>query len=356
MNPSAQPNIRFAVIGINHGHIHGQVAHLVNAGAQFVAFYAPEPDLAEPFALRYPQVKRASGEAELLEDSSLHLIVTSGIPSARAALGVRTMCHGKDFMTDKPGFTTLAQLEEVRRVQLVTGRIYSVCYSEHFEVASVIRAGELVASGSIGKVVQTVGLGPHKTNLASRPWWYFEREHYGGILTDIGSHQAEQFLFFTGSSSAEVVCSQVANYKHPQHPGFEDWGEMSLRGDGGHGYIRLDWYTPDGLGVWGDGRLMILGTEGYIELRKYVDPSGNPGGEHLILVNQQGMQRLNCSGGDLPYGRQLIQDILQRSETAMPQSRCFLAAQLALEAQAKALRLGHMKDALENTILSQGQA
>lgn len=339
--------VRFAVININHGHIHGQVAHLVNAGAEFVAFHAPEADLAAAFAARYPHVRQASSADELLEDASLHLIVTSGIPASRAALGVRAMQHGKDFMTDKPGFTTLEQLEEVRHVQQETQRIYSVCYSEHFEVASVIKAGELVAAGAIGRVVQTLGIGPHKTNLSSRPAWFFERDQHGGILTDIGSHQAEQFLFFTGATSAEVVAAQVANYKHPQHTRLEDFGEMSWRGsdeagNSSHGYVRLDWYTPDGLGVWGDGRLTILGTEGYIELRKYVDPAGRDGGEHLILVDQHAVQHISCAGGDLPYGRELIHDILHRTETHMPQWRCFLAAQISLEAQQQATRHGYL--------------
>ena len=340
--------VRFAVININHGHIHGQITHLIKAGAEFVAFYAPEPELASAFAARYPNVRQASSETELLEADNLHLIITSGIPSTRAALGIKAMQHGKDFMTDKPGFTTLSQLESVKKVQAATKRIYSVCYSEHFEVASVIKAGELVAAGAIGRVVQTLGIGPHKTNLPSRAPWFFEKEHYGGILADIGSHQAEQYLFFTGATTAQVVSAQVANYKHPQYPQFEDFGEVSWRGrnaagETSHAYVRLDWYTPDGLGVWGDGRLTILGTEGYIELRKYVDPAGREGNEHLILVDQKQMQYVSCAGGDLPYGRELIDDILHRTQTHMPQWRCFLAAQISLEAQVAAIRLGNLE-------------
>ncbi len=340
--------VRFAVININHGHIYGQVAHLVNAGAEFVAFYAPELELATAFAARYPNVRQAVSEIELLEDQTVDLIITSGIPSTRAALGIKAMRHGKDFMTDKPGFTTLEQLEEVRKVQAQTKRIYSVCYSEHFEVASVIKAGELVAAGAIGRVVQTLGIGPHKTNLATRAPWFFEKRHYGGILADIGSHQAEQYLFFTGATNAEVVSAQVANYKHPEYPQLEDFGEVSWRGtnqsgETSHAYVRLDWYTPDGLGVWGDGRLVVLGTEGYIELRKYVDPAGREGGEHLILVDHKGMQYISCIGGDLPYGRELVYDILHRTETHMPQWRCFLAAQISLEAEEVAIRLGNLE-------------
>jgi predicted dehydrogenase len=237
----------------------------------------------------------------------------------------------------------LEQLAAVRQVQAETGRIYSICFSERFEVAAAVKAGELVQAGAIGKVVQTVGLGPHRINVPSRPAWFFERDKYGGILTDIASHQVDQFLFYTGSTRAEVVAAQAGNFKFPQYPELEDFGDMVLRGDGGTAYIRVDWYTPEGLGVWGDGRLTILGTEGYIELRKYIDIAGRPGQNHLFLVDQRETQYMDCSQVELPYGKQLIMDILNRSETAMPQEHCFLVSQLALEAEAKATRLGNLK-------------
>ena len=119
---------------------------------------------------------------------------------------------------------------------------------------------------------------------------------------------------------------------------------MILRGDGGTGYIRVDWFTPDGLGTWGDGRLVVLGTEGYIELRKYCDIAGWPGENHLFLVDQEGTHYIDCSTVELPYGRQLICDIIDRTETAMPQAHCFLASELALQAQAQAQRLGNLKN------------
>ena len=249
------------------------------------------------------------------------------------------MRHGKDYLSDKPGFTTLDQLAEARRVQRETGRIYSVCYSERFQNRATVRAGELVQSGAIGRPIQTVGLGPHRLNAASRPAWFFERSRYGGILADIGSHQADQFLFFTGSTSAEVVASQVANFAHPEYPELEDFGDMLLRGDGGRGYIRVDWFTPDGLGTWGDGRLTILGTDGYIELRKYIDLAGRPGGDHLFLVDKQETRYIDCRDQDLPFGRQLLNDVRNRTETAMPQAHAFLASELALRAQAMARAL-----------------
>ncbi len=339
---NAQPVVRFAVIGVNHGHIYGQVNAMLKAGAEFVSFFAPEPDLAAQFSKAYPGVPLARSQEEILDDDSIHLIVSAGIPSDRAPLGIQAMQRGKDYMVDKPGFTTLAQLEEARRVQAATGRIYSVCYSERFFTPSTVKAGELVQAGAIGRVVQTVGLGPHHTRPDTRPAWFFQREHYGGILCDIGSHQVDQFLFFTGSTEAEVVAAQVANYRYPQYPELEDFGEILLRGNGGHGYIRIDWYTPEGLGVWGDGRLFILGTEGYIELRKYVDMAGKPGDEHLFLVDQQGVHYINCADMETPYGRQLVDDIIHRTETAMTQAHCFLASELALQAEAMAARRGNL--------------
>ena len=249
------------------------------------------------------------------------------------------MRHGKDYLADKPGFTTLDQLAQARAVQRETGRIYSVCYSERFQNRATVRAGELVQSGAIGRPIQTVGLGPHRLNAASRPAWFFERSRYGGILADIGSHQADQFLFFTGSTSAEVVASQVANVAHPEYPELEDFGDMLLRGDGGRGYIRVDWFTPDGLGTWGDGRLTILGTDGYMELRKYIDLAGRPGGDHLFLVDKQETRYIDCRDQDLPFGRQLLNDVRNRTETAMPQAHAFLASELALRAQAMARSL-----------------
>ena len=339
----AQPTVRFSVIGINHNHIYGQVNLLLRAGAELVDFFAVEDDLAAEFARAYPQASRAGSAEAILEDRSIQLIVSAAIPADRAPIGIAAMQHGKDFMSDKPGFTTLDQLAEARKVQAATGRIYSICFSERFENAATVRAGELVAAGAIGRVLQTIGLGPHRTNLPNRPAWFFQRESYGGIITDIASHQVDQFLFFTGSTSAEVVASQVANYHHPDHLGLEDFGDLLLRGDGGTGYIRVDWFTPNGLATWGDTRLTVLGTDGYIEVRKNCDIAGRPGANHLFLVDQTSTTYIDCADVQLPYGRQLVDDILNRTETAMTQAHCFLASELALRAEADARRLGHLQ-------------
>ena len=335
----SRDRIRFAVIGLNHGHIYGQTDAVMSGGGELVSFYATEPELIAPFQERYPQARLVRGESEILEDPSIDLVVSASIPNERAPLGIRAMQHGKDYLADKPGVTTLEQLAEVRRVQADTGRIYSILYSERLSNRAAQRAGELVKAGAIGRVVQTIGTGPHRINAPSRPEWFWDRDRFGGIICDIGSHQIDQFLFFTGSTEAEVVSSQVGNLNHADHPGFEDFGDVMLRGNGGTGYLRVDWFTPDGLGTWGDGRLTILGTDGYIELRKYIDIAGRPGDDHLFLVNQHETQYVGCSDVELPFGRLFVDDILNRTETSMSQAHCLLATELALKAQAGAVVL-----------------
>ncbi|MEP7323662.1 MAG: Gfo/Idh/MocA family oxidoreductase, partial [Saprospiraceae bacterium] len=325
-------DVRFSVIGINHGHIYGMSEAIMRNGATMVSFYAKEPDLAAAFIKRYPQAKQAGSEQEILDDKSIKLVLSAGIPIDRAPLGIRVMQHGKDYMTDKPGIITLKQLAQVRAVQKKTKQIYSIMYSERFENRATVKAGELVKAGAIGQVVQTIGLGPHRISLSSRPTWFFDKKYYGGIICDIGSHQCDQFLYFTGSTSAEVISSQVGNVHYPQYPQFEDFGDITLKSNKGAGYIRNDWFTPDGLKTWGDGRLTVLGTEGYIEVRKNIDITIHDTGSHLYMVDKKQTQYIDCSTIELPFGRLLLEDITNRTETAMTQEHCFLATEVALKA------------------------
>ncbi|HSY33268.1 MAG TPA: Gfo/Idh/MocA family oxidoreductase [Verrucomicrobiae bacterium] len=332
-------SLKFSVIGINHDHIYAQVEATRRGGGELVSLYAKEPELAAAFSKRYPDVKLAGSEKEILDDPSIKLILSASIPADRAPLGLEVMRHGKDFMVDKPGMTSLEQLAEVRSTQKATGRIYSIMYSERFENRATVRAGELMRAGAIGRVLQTIGTGPHRMNPAQRPPWFFEREQYGGILCDIGSHQFDQFLYFTNSTKAEIVASQIGNLNHPQYPGLEDFGDVMLRGDHGTGYIRVDWFTPDGLATWGDGRLFVLGTDGYFEIRKNVDIAGRNLGSFLFQIDQKGTRYIDCQDVALPYGEQLINDVLDRTDTAMNQEHCFYAMELALKAEKQAQRI-----------------
>jgi len=338
-DPRVKRSLKFSVIGVNHDHIYTQVEAARRGGGELVSFYAKEPELAAAFSKHYSDVKLAGSEKEILDDPSIKLILSASIPADRAPLGIEVMRHGKDFMVDKPGMTSLEQLAEVRSTQKATGRIYSIMYSERFENRATVRAGELVSAGAIGRVLQTIGTGPHRMNPAQRPPWFFERERYGGILCDIGSHQFDQFLYFTNSTKVEIVASQIGNLNHPQYPELEDFGDVMLRGDHGTGYIRVDWFTPDGLASWGDGRLFVLGTDGYFEIRKNVDIAGRNLGSFLFQVDQKSARYIDCQDVNLPYGEQLINDVLDRTDTAMNQEHCFYAMELALKAEKQAQRI-----------------
>jgi predicted dehydrogenase len=331
--------IRIAAIGLSHSHIYNQVDALLKAGAQLVSFYGTEPERIEEFARRYPQAQQAPSIEAILEDQTVHLVASAVVPDERAPLGIRVMRHGKDYSCAKPGAVSLEQLAAARRVQAETKRIYAVHFSEHVDSPATVKAGELARAGAVGQVINTTGLGPHRLGHIPRAAWSFDKRRFGGILNDLASHQIEQFLYFTGSLSAEVVAAQVGNFHHPQFPEFEDFGDLTLRSNKATGYIRVDWLTPEGLNTWGDVRLFLLGTEGYIELRKNIDIGGRNGAHHLLLVNRHGTQHMDCSDVPLPYGKNLIEDVLNRTETAMRQSVYFLASELALIAQQQAVRL-----------------
>lgn len=338
------PRIKFGVININHNHIYGMTNAVIRGGGELVSFYAKEPDLASAFAKTFPQAKQVADKKEILEDKSIQVILSSGIPVERAPLGIEVMQHGKDYLSDKPGIITLEQLAEVKKVQKETKKIYSIMYSERFENKATVKAGELVQAGAIGNVIQTIGLGPHRISLSTRPDWFYDKKYFGGIITDVGSHQFDQFLFFTGSTQAEIVASQTGNVHHPQYPQFEDFGDAMVRGNNGVGYVRVDWFTPDALGSWGDGRLTILGTDGYIEVRKNIDiATDHKGGNHLYMVNQKETKYMDCNDVVLPFGELFVNDVLNRTETAMTQAHCFLATELALKAEKNANHLDYKK-------------
>ena len=332
-------SIKFAVIGLDHAHIMGITAAVIRGGGELAAFYSTLPKAIANFQKIYPQARLAKSEDEILDDPSIQLVASASIPNLRAPLGIRVMKHGKDYLSDKPAITTLEQLAEVRKVSAATGKMFAIMYSERLEVRAAVQAGYLAKAGAIGKVVQTINIAPHQVNAPSRPDWFWDPVQFGGILCDIGSHQADQFVYYTGSTTASVTASQIANVNHPEHPEFQDFGDMMLQGNGGAGYVRVDWFTPDGLGTWGDGRLFILGTEGYIELRKYIDIAGRPGGNHLFIVDKKQIRYMDCSKVALPFGPQFIADIVNRTHTAQDQQQALLAAELVLKAQKNARRL-----------------
>ncbi|CAG7617865.1 hypothetical protein PAESOLCIP111_02056 [Paenibacillus solanacearum] len=346
--PQGKPNpvvksgeFAFAAVALDHGHIYGMCNGLIEAGADLVAVYDPDPNKVEAFVKRFPQAKPAASVEEILQDPNIKLVAAAAVPSERGPLGIRVMEAGKDYFTDKTPFTRLEQLEAARETVKKTGRKYMVYYSERLHVESAMFAGELVQQGAIGRVVQVMGWGPHRLNAPSRPEWFFQHEKYGGILCDIGSHQIEQFLYYTGAKDATVTSARIANYNNKDHPELEDFGDATLIGDNGATfYFRVDWLTPDGLSTWGDGRTIILGTDGYIELRKYTDIAREKQGDHVYLVNHEGEKHFAVKGQvGFPFFGQLILDCIHRTENAMTQEHAFKAAELCLKAQQQAVRV-----------------
>ena len=326
--------LKLGVLGIDHGHIFGMLSNMKAQGCTCEAYWTDGPAVTEEkFNTVFSDVLRVDDRRRILDDPEVSMVLISAVPADRSKFAIEAMETGKDVMVDKPGCTTLEQLEEIREVQARTGRIWTVNFSERFEVPAVTRADELVQAGAIGRIIQTVGLGPHKQNLATRPDWYFKRERFGGILCDIGSHQIDQFLYFTNSETADIDHALVENTTMPEQPEFQDFGEIVLKSVNGHGYIRVDWFTPKGLPTWGDGRLFLQGTDGQIELRKYTDIGRPHVTNTLFLVNDEKNEIIPCEDAGLPYFPRLIADVQERTETAVGQSHTYTTTELSIRAQ-----------------------
>ena len=338
--PVVEPGaFTFAAAALDHGHIYGQCNGLIEAGADLKWVCDPDPAKVAAFRKQYPQAQVAESIDQVLDDAEVHLVAAAAIPSERAGLGFRVLEAGKDYFTDKTPFTTLEQLAEAKQKVAATGRKYMVYYSERLHVESGVYAGDLINRGAIGRVIHVTGFGPHRLGPPEkRPDWFYRKARYGGILCDIGSHQCEQFLHYAGAGDATVTSAHVANFNHPDYPELEDFGHATLVGDNGATfYYRVDWFTPEGLRTWGDGRTFIVGTEGTIELRKYVDVATDRGGDQVYLVNRDGEQHFDVAGKvGYPYFGQLVLDCLHRTENAMTQAHAFKAAELCLKSQALA--------------------
>ncbi len=341
-NPVVKPGeFVFAAARLDHGHIYGMCNGLLEAGATLKWVYDPDPKKTEAFRAKFPQAQAARSIDEVLADPGVRLVAAAAVTSERGPFGCQVMEAGKDYFSDKAPFTTMAQLDQAKAVVARTGRKYMVYYSERLHNESAMFATDLVQKGAIGRVIQVVCLAPHRLSKASRPDWFFQREKFGGILCDIGSHQFEQFLAYTGSSDATISHAAVGNFANPDHPEFEDFGEACLVGNSGAlNYVRVDWFTPDGLSSWGDGRTFILGAKGTIELRKYLDIARDAAGDHLYIADEKGERHLSVAGkvGYRFFG-EFILDCLNRTENAMTQAHAFKAAELCLRAQSMAQRV-----------------
>lgn len=333
-------NFVFSCIGLAHSHIYGMTNSLIKAGAELKWVYDDNADLLQAYSEKYPQAKAASSIEEVLEDSEVDLIVSADIPSRRAGLAIRSMEAGHHFFVDKAPAITLDQCTEVQKAREKTGMKYFVYYSELIENDATIFAKQLVERGVIGRIYHLDIFAPHRLNPESRPDWFWKRADTGGIITDIGSHQIEQFLEFAGSTKAKITSARVANYFHPQYPEFDDFGDFMIESDNGiTGYMRVDWMSPAGIKTFGDLRLTILGEKGFIEIRKNCDLGHSSANNNVTVAIDDGVFSQSVSGKiDKPYFKRLINDCINGTDTAMSPELIRSAMELTVTAQNIALK------------------
>ena len=363
--------VRLALVGADHNHLYEIIDRLVKAGAEAAA-HTSEGQFVEHYSgWQSGSVER--GYDDILGDDSIDLIITAAIPNRRADIALAAIAAGKHVVSDKPGLTTMAQLDAIRAaVADRPGRPWTVLFTERYENRAINEAVRLARAGAIGRIVHVVGAGPHTLWASRRPPWFWDPEATGGILVDIGSHQVDQFLSITGASADDVavVASMVGNVASPDHPAMQDIGSMTLvaapvEGPGGAGSAdggvpvtvapaaaglggpngvvgdhRLDYLTAKGLGTWGDCRLTIVGTEGTIEARANVDVAGVEGSEHLIVVDGEGTRRIDVSGVVVDWGEQLLADLGDDGERLMTQQHAIDVTDVCLRAQAAATPWG----------------
>ena len=337
--PVVKPGeFNFAVAYLDHGHIYGQTAGLIAAGGTLKAVYDPSEARLNTFLEKFPDTPVASSFEEILDEQQLHLVASAGIPNRRGPVGVQVLESDKDYFSDKPPFTTMGQLDAARASCAKTGGKFWVYFAERVHNEAAWHAGELIKQGAIGRILHLTNLAPHRLSRDTRPDWFFSKEQTGGIITDLGSHQVEQFLTYSGSTSGTVTHARVANLNNPDSPELEDFGEFTITGDNGASFFsRVDWFTPDGSEVWGDGRSFIVGTDGVMEVRKYIDPTRQTPASMIVLTDGTRTQDIDCLGKiGFPFFGQLILDCLNSTELAMTQDHIFLASELSLAAQALA--------------------
>jgi predicted dehydrogenase len=329
-----------SVIGLDHGHIYAMAQGLIEAGATPCQVFDPDTEKAEAFCKAFPGFRIARSREEVLYDRSI-LVASAIRPDLRCALGLEVMTHGKDYFSDKPGFLSLEDAARVEKACDSTKRKYMIYFGERIHVEGAVMAQQLIDGGDLGDLVNIQILAPHRLSRDIRPSWFWNPEQNGGILADLGSHQMEQMLSFAHADTGTILSSAVGNYTNHDHPDFQDCGQVSFVSDTGvMGFCKVDWFTPDGMGAWGDGRVFITGTKATLELRKYLDVARSNEGDQIYFTDSRGEHQF-CAHGQtgFPFFGQFIRDCLDRTDNAMTQKHVIESMRLAIEAQERANRI-----------------
>lgn len=335
--------MKFAVIGLNHGHIYGQVEGLLTIpGATCAGFHAAEDDLAAQFSQRYPHIPRRS-QRDLLNDKSIDLITSASINSEKGGLAVDVLNAGKHFFVDKPPLTTLEHVAAVKAALQSSRKMMFVFYGERMSCQFDIRAKQLIEEGAIGEVVHVMGLGPHRLNPASRPAWFLDPAQHGGTLNDIASHQVEWFVWITGQR-IKSFSSRVGHFNNNSPATFEDFADATITGENGvTGYIRVDWLTPDKSPIWGDIRGLIVGTKGTIEIRRTINLAAKDDADRtglmLMTTNDIPPHRVDCRNILIEWPTQIANSLKQNRNLLLDHDTLLHVMEMSVKMQQQATRV-----------------
>lgn len=331
--------VRFAVIGVDHPHAAVLAAGLLDAGATCVGWADPSGSAGHGRAGVFPGLFPALPErtSEELLASGLDLAVLAPIPNQRAKIAIGALDAGVDVLVAKPGATCTDDLDAVEAAAVASGKRWWVAFTEHFTSRAVVRADEIIASGRIGTVRHVLGIGPHRVG-PNRPDWFFDPGRAGALIVDLASHQLHHAARLLGTSDLTVLAARTtsAAARSEPWPGGVMLGEVLVEGGTGSAYLRVDWLTPDGLPSWGDVRLFVTGDVGTIEVRSNCDPGGSPGGDHLVVVDAHGVERMDCSADPLGWAHALLADVRDDTETLTTTEHSIAVSRLALRAAAAA--------------------
>jgi predicted dehydrogenase len=333
--------MRFAVIGLSHVHALSMTEALLGLPEVACDGFAPEDTpVARGFQSVFSDLRPRPRE-DLLGDPAIDLVLCADVNGLRGSVLAEALAAGKHVFVDKPPVTTLQDLETVERAAKKNGKLFFVYFGERLDNPLLLKTKQLIGEGRIGRVVNFIGLGPHKLSIEHRPAWMFDPALYGGILNDIASHQVELFTWLTGQQVARFR-SRVGNFGTPQYPTFEDFGDAWFEGDGGAtGYVRVDWFTPDALPTWGDIRQMLVGTEGTLEIRSNINVGSADAGPVLLLTTRESAPEVVDPGDiDTAWAPKLVADIQDGVNRLMPHDRTFQALRTVLSMQSQAERIG----------------
>lgn len=326
--PGTTEPVGFGVVGLEHLHVFELVDGLCAAGAVPMAHTGGD-SLSDAYAA-WQTASVATDMAGVLADDRIQLVVLAGVPSTRADAAVAVLETGRSVLSDKPGVTTVAQLDRVRDTAERNPGRWWVLFSERFGVPAVRAATSLARDGAVGEVVHVSGAAPHRGALDQRPDWFFDPARAGHLLVDLGSHQVDQFLAATGAATAQVVGAAAGNVAAPDHPAFCDIAEVSLAAGDARGYHRVDYLEADGFPAWGDVRLVITGTSGRLEVRTPV-VDGTAGSPELWLTDHDGHRRVDVDPTPT-WPTELLADLADGGERLMSREHPVTVTDVCLRA------------------------